>query len=180
MIGTIIDVEVMKRIRVVRHFYKSFVFFLVNHVFVGTWFFEIKRKLLNSLGHSIGKGTKIVGPIVCSAHLSIGTDCWIGKNFRIHGNGNVSIGNNCDIAPEVVFFTGGHAIGNVARRAGKGEEYSIEVGDGTWVGARSTIMRNTTIGNGCVIAGCSCVIMNVRNNTLVAGVPATVKKELES
>lgn len=179
MIGTKKGMEVMTRIKGIRHLYKSLVMFFVNHVFVGTWFYEIKRKLLNSLGYSIGTGTKIVGPIFCTAHLSIGTECWIGKNLRVHGNGNVTIGNNCDIAPEVVFITGGHQIGDSTRRAGLGEEYIISVGDGTWIGARSTIMRNTVIGKGCVIAGCACVVKNVRNNTLVAGVPTTVIKELE-
>jgi len=34
--------------------------FLVNKVYVGATHFEIKRKLLNSIGYEMGKNTKII------------------------------------------------------------------------------------------------------------------------
>lgn len=46
-------------------------FFLVNHVYAGTKHFEIKRRLLKSLGFEIGENTKIVGPIVCTGQLKM-------------------------------------------------------------------------------------------------------------
>ena len=154
---------------------------LVNHVFVGTrpCFFEIKRKLLNSVGYSIGKDTKIVGPIECYGKLEIGEKCWIGKNLRINGNGSVTIGDNCDLGPEITFQTGGHKIGNPVRRAGDGETFQQIVGSGTWVGGRSTICNNTVIGKSCVVAGCACVIHDIPDNTLAGGVPAKVIRRLE-
>lgn len=157
------------------------VMFLVNHVFVGTrpCFFEIKRVLLNSIGHSIGTGTKVVGPIECYTRLAIGKDCWIGKNLKVNGNGTIQIGDRCDIAPEVTFQTGGHEIGTSLRRAGNGKTYHQRVGDGVWIGGRSTIIGNTTIGNGSVVAGCACVVKDVPENTLVGGVPAKIIRRLE-
>jgi len=133
---------------------------------------------LNWAGYSIGKGTKIVGPIECFGHLKIGEDCWIGKNLKVNGNGNVIIGNRCDIAPEVTFQTGGHKIGDKSRRAGKGCIFTQIVKDGVWIGGRSTILNNTTIGEGCVIAGCACVTRDVEDNMLVGGVPARVIRRL--
>lgn len=157
------------------------VMFLVNHVFVGTrpCFFEIKRVLLNSIGHSIGTGTKVVGPIECYTRLAIGKDCWIGKNLKVNGNGTIQIGDRCDIAPEVTFQTGGHEIGTSLRRAGNGKTYHQRVGDGVWIGGRSTIIGNTTIGNGSVVAGCACVVKDVPENTLVGCVPAKIIRRLE-
>ena len=157
------------------------VMFLVNHVFVGTrpCFFEIKRVLLNSIGHSIGTGTKVVGPIECYTRLAIGKDCWIGKNLKVNGNGTIQIGDRCDIAPEVTFQTGGHEIGPSLRRAGNGKTYHQRVGDGVWIGGRSTIIGNTTIGNGSVVAGCACVVKDVPENALVGGVPAKIIRRLE-
>ena len=67
---------------------------------------------MRKLGHEIGEGTKIVGPIYCTGKIIIGKDCWIGKNLIINGNGSVRIGDNCDVAPEVSFQTGGHEIGS--------------------------------------------------------------------
>lgn len=85
------------------------VIFLVNRIYVGPGHFEKKRKLLNSIGFEIGENTKVVGPIECTGTLKTGKNCWIGKNLKINGNGTVIIGDNCDIAPEVTFMTGGHA-----------------------------------------------------------------------
>ena len=155
--------------------------FLVNRLYVGVKprYFEIKRHLLNSIGYSIGEGTKVVGPIECYGKLIIGKDCWIGKNLKINGNGTVTIGDNCDIAPEVTFQTGGHEIGDATRRAGKGLVFSQRIGNGVWIGGRSTILGNTTIGDSSVIAGCACVVRDVEENVLVGGVPAKVIRRLE-
>lgn len=154
--------------------------FFVNHVFVGTnpRYFNKKRKLLNSIGYQIGENTKIVGPVELNGSLTIGKNCWIGKNFKVNGNGSVYIGDNCDIAPEVTFQTGGHKIGNESRRAGEGVRFEQCVGDGTWIGGRVTILNNTNIGKACVVAGCACVTKSVDDNCLVAGVPARVIRDL--
>lgn len=155
------------------------VVYLVNHIYVGTRCFETKRRLLNSIGYEIGEGTRVVGPVFCTGHVKIGKNCWIGRGFTVHGNGAVTVGDNCDIAPEVVFLTGGHEIGNSSRRAGSGEIYDIEVGSGTWIGARTTIGRSVTVGSGCVIAACACLMKNVENNKFVGGVPAREIRTLD-
>lgn len=158
---------------------KIWVTFLVNHVYVGTHAFGRKRKLLRSIGWQIGEGTRIVGPITNTGTVKIGKDCWIGRGFTVEGNGHVIIGDNCDIAPQVTFLTGGHAIGDESRRAGPGEKYTVTVGSGTWIGARSTLGRNITVGESAVIAACACVMKDIPDNVLAGGVPAKVIRKLE-
>jgi hypothetical protein len=63
------------------------------------------------------------------------------------------------------------------RTAGSGGSYTITVGSGVWIGARSTVLRDTVIADGSVVAACACVIGDVPADTLVAGVPARVMKE---
>lgn len=156
--------------------------FCVNKLYAGTKekYFEKKRKLLNSIGHKIGEGTKIVGPVFCTGKLIVGKNCWIGRGFTVDGNGLVVIGDNCDIAPEVSFQTGGHKISNSERRAGEGYNMNIEVGRGCWICARATILGGVTIFDGCVIASCACVNKSVRENMLVGGVPARELRILEN
>ena len=151
---------------------------LVNGILAGTHFFPAKRRLLRSIGYKIGERTRVVGPLFCTGTLSIGADCWIGRGLTVHGNGWVRIGDNCDIAPDVTFLTGGHRIGGPERRAGKGEAYRITVGDGSWIGARSTIVRSVDLGSGCVIGACACVTRDIPAHTLAGGVPAAVLREL--
>lgn len=169
------------RILHLRGIWRHLALFLVNRVFVGTTvkYFAIKRWLLNSIGISVGEGTKVVGPIECTGTLVIGRDCWVGKNLKVNGNGFVTIGDRCDIAPEVTFQTGGHEIGDAQRRAGKGIIARQRVGNGVWIGGRSTIIGNVTISDSSVIAGCACVVKDVEPNTLVGGVPAKLIRRLE-
>ncbi len=154
------------------------IMFCVNHVLAGTFAYPLKRKLLRSAGYEIGEGTRICGPLFCTGTLRIGRDCWIGRDLRVEGNGTVEIGDRCDLAPSVLFLTGGHAVGDRNRRAGKGEHYRIRIGDGVWIGARATVARNTTVGDGSVIAACAYVGKDVPENQLVGGVPARVIREL--
>lgn len=159
---------------------RIFAFFCVNHLLVGTRCFEAKRRLLNFAGYEVGENTRVVGPVRCTGNLRIGKNCWIGRSFTVHGNGTVEIGDNCDVAPEVSFFTGGHQIGTPERRAGLGQHYTIDVGNGTWIGARSTITNNITIGESCVLAACACVVKDIPENTLVGGVPARIIRVLQN
>ena len=159
---------------------KIWVTYLVNHIYVGTHAFKRKRKLLRSIGWQIGEGTRIVGPITNTGTVQIGKDCWIGRDFTVNGNGHVVIGDNCDIAPQVTFLTGGHEIGGPDRRAGKGEKYTVTVGNGCWIGARSTLGRNITVGDSTVIAACACVMKDIPDNVLAGGVPAKVIRKFEN
>ncbi len=158
----------------------KWVYYCVNKRFVGTRQknFEKKRRLLNAIGHEIGEGTKVVGPVECTGKLVVGRNCWIGKNLKVNGNGTVTIGDNCDLAPEVTFQTGGHELGSHERRAGEGFNKDITVGNGCWIGVRSTILGGVSIGDGSVIAACACVNKSIEADTLVGGVPAKIIKDL--
>lgn len=158
----------------------KWVFYCVNKRFAGAQqkYFEKKRKLLNSIGFELGEGTKVVGPLFCTGKLITGKNTWIGRNLSVEGNGAVYIGDNCDIAPEVTFLTGGHKIGSAERRAGDGFNKDIHIGNGCWIGARSTIIGGVTVADGCVVASCACVNKNIEENSLVGGVPARVIKNL--
>lgn len=167
--------------RLFRHIRRSIVMFLVNHVFVGTnrHFFPIKSKLLKHLGIKIGRNTSIVGPIYCTGFLEFGDNCWIGANFTVRGNGFVKFGNNIDVGPDVMFLTGTHYIGDASRRAGQGYNCDMLIGDGCWIGGKSTFVNNISVGRSSVIAACACVCEDVPANVLMGGVPARIIKSLD-
>lgn len=167
--------------RVILHIRRHHAFALINGRLAGKTKnsqLERKRKLLVKAGYSVGEGTKIVGPIFISSGLVIGKNCWIGRNFEAQGNGLVSIGDNCDIAPGVTLNTGGHLIGDSSRRAGEGIICTIEVGSGTWICANVTVVKNTKIGSGCVIAAGAVVTKDVPDNALSGGVPSKTIRSL--
>lgn len=156
--------------------------YCVNKRFCGTVpkYFEKKRKLLNSIGYNLAEGVRVVGPLFCTGTLTVGKNTWIGRDFTVHGNGNVEIGENCDIAPDVIMQTGGHYIGTSNRRAGDGYNKNITIGNGCWIGVRATVLGGVSIGDGAVVGACALVNKDVNSNTLVAGVPAKEIRKLEN
>lgn len=164
-----------------KYVYRTIVFYIINNWLSYPGAFKLKRILLNSLANiELESGVKVVGPIKITLNkLHIGSDTWVGKNFICNGNGSVTIGSNCDIAPEVIFNTGGHEIGGPERRGGKGLVFQQKIGNGCWLGARSTFINNCSLGDSCVVAACACVGKKFDDNVVVGGVPAKVIKTLD-
>ena len=154
---------------------------VVNTILRGHRCFSLKRKILNwgGIGFQVGKESNVVSPIRSTGILIIGSNVWIGANLTCHGQGTVEIEDNCDIAPDVTFLTGGHEMGDRIRRAGRGITTNIRVRKGSWIGARTTVSGNIEIGEACVVAAGAVVTKNIENNKLIAGVPAKVIRNLE-
>ena len=159
---------------------RKFFLFIINSFLSTTRYFILKRFLLNLAGIKIGKNTKVVGPIHIGtvAKLNIGEGCWIGSGLKIYGNGVVTVGNNCDFAPDVAFVTGSHEIGSKERRAGKGTSFEILIENGCWIGARVTIMGDIIILESSIIGTCSLVNKNIDSNVIAAGTPAKIIKNI--
>lgn len=162
---------------------RTFSIWCINNIFAGTRFFGVKRKLLKLADIPVGKNTKVVGPIYIGgvAKLTIGDNSWIGKNMEILGNGSVTIGDGCDIAPLVTFATGSHIIStNPKRRAGEGISFEINIENGCWIGVNTIITNNINIESGSVVGACSLVNKTISENTVCFGVPAKEHRKIET
>lgn len=111
--------------------------------------------------------------------MKIGDDTWIGHDFYLEGNGFVSIGSNCDIAPWVSCYTGSHEIGSRERRAGQGTNRNISIGSGCWIGGSVKILPNTIVEDGVVVAAGAVVKGFIESDCLIGGVPAKIIKKLD-
>lgn len=149
-----------------------------------TRFFKFKAFCLRLSGAKVGTEVKIGGKLYLSSpnNLYIGSGVWIGDNTRIYnsGEGKIEFEGNIDIGPNCIFITGSHELGSSTRRAGKGINLPIKVKSGTWIGASTTVLGDSLIGTGSVIAAGSVVKGIVEENTLYAGIPAIKKKVLDS
>ncbi|RZT21376.1 acyltransferase [Fictibacillus sp. BK138] len=111
-------------------------------------------------------------------NVVIGKNSFLNNRCFIESNARVTIGTDCCIAMDVIIGSDTHELGDSKRRAGKVISLPITIGDGCWIGARSTILAGVTIGEGCIIAAGSVVIKDCKPNSLYAGVPAIWKKDL--
>ena len=113
-----------------------------------------------------------------------GAQIQIGDNSRIngayiHAEKRISIGDNCVIAAGVnIIDSNGHILLSSNRTSGRDEPKSVEIGNNVWIGLNSTILKNTRIGNNCVIAAGSVVKGEFPDNVMIQGNPAVVIKKL--
>ena len=92
----------------------------------------------------------------------------------------IIIGNDVSFGPETMILTSTHDTnaGTPERRAVEVTCKPVVIKDGAWLGARCTILPGVTVGEGAIVAAGAVVHRDVAPNTLVAGVPARVVKEL--
>ncbi|WP_108663898.1 acyltransferase [Acuticoccus kandeliae] len=148
-----------------------------------TRWFGLYRILWQFAGDTVGRGANINGgaKVWGVGRVSVGDNSWLGMNLVVivPDRAEVRIGANVDIGPDVLLECGSHEVGGAKRRAGKGHARSIEIGSGTWIGCRATLLGGARIGSGSVIAAGALVIAgDYPDNVLLAGVPAKVVHRL--
>lgn len=161
---------------------KLYITSLVMRFLPETSGFQLKNCLLRWCGAKIGNNVRITSSvrILGISDLTIGDDTWIGHEAMIICSAPVKIGSKVDIAPRCYIGTGSHEINYEGERvAGNGYNAPIQIGNGTWLGANSTILPGCTVGHQTLVAAGSVVVKNVPSYSMVAGVPAKIIKELK-
>ncbi|MFJ5621692.1 acetyltransferase [Peribacillus loiseleuriae] len=107
---------------------------------------------------NLGEGTIVMAGSVINANSSIGRGCII--------NTSSSIDHDCVIHDGVHISPGVHIGGTVS------------IDKCSWVSIGSSVINNITIKNNVVVAAGTVVNKNIPGNTMVAGVPGKIKKQL--
>lgn len=140
--------------------------------------------LLRLAGATIGKNVRINSSAVFSGNgeLVIGDDVWIGAGDVICpvAPACINIGSHVDFGPGAMIITGSHEIDLDGEHiGGKGMVASVTIGNGCWLGARALILPGVTLAEKTLVAAGAVVTKSVDVPcSLVAGVPAAVKKHL--
>jgi len=116
---------------------------------------------------TIGRGLSVSDRLhlSCVGRIDIGDDCLLGSGIYISDHNHGSYSGALQSAPTVapvdreLFFTG-----------------AVEIGSRVWIGDNALIIGPARIGDGAVIGAHSIVKGDVPANSMVAGVPAMVRK----
>jgi maltose O-acetyltransferase len=122
--------------------------------------------------------TKVEFNIFEDATLEIGESCIINYGSVFLCTKSIKIGNNCMIGLYSIIMDNdmhGYELENRLIRP-EGDEIIIE--DNVWLGARVTVLKGVTIGEGSIIAAGSVVTKSIPPRTIAGGVPARVLKDL--
>jgi maltose O-acetyltransferase len=113
------------------------------------------------------------------ARIVIGDECRI-SGVGIQSTLRVTVGPRCMLSSAIILDSDFHQIDPVLRHDTTVPVPSapIHIGENVWVGGQSAIMKGVTIGENSVVAFRAVVTKDVPANTVVAGNPARVIKEL--
>ena len=120
-------------------------------------------------------------PFICDYgyNIEIGENFYSNHNLVILDPAKVIFGNNVFIGPNCGFYTAEHPLDYQTRN--KELEYAkpIIVGNNVWFGGSVTVIGGISIGDNVVIGAGSVVTKDIPSNTVVAGTPAKIIKNLE-
>lgn len=141
--------------------------------------FKRKNEIIKQLFGSTGSNPSIEDNFHCDLgyNIHVGDEFYAGYNCVILDMGEVRIGDNCMLGPNVGIYTAGHSIEPLDRNK-SGYTIPIKIGNDVWVGGNCVILAGVTIDDNSVIAAGSIVTKDVLKNTVVAGNPARIIKEI--
>ncbi|MBK5222602.1 MAG: acyltransferase [Acidimicrobiia bacterium] len=146
---------------------------------------RLRTAVLRSCGWQIGRGTIFAGVPVLTGNgalldrLSIGAVGFVNVGCHWDLNERIVIGDHVSIGHEVLLVTSTHRLGDRRHRAADLDPRPITIGDGVWLGARSTILPGVTIGDGAVVAAGAIVRRDVPPDALAAGPQGEVIRILD-
>ena len=138
---------------------------------------EIIRNLLGSCGEKF----HINQPFRCDygCNVYIGENFFANFNLTILDEGEVRIGDNVFIGPNVSMYTACHPLNPEERNTGVEWAEPITIGDNVWIGGSVTILPGVTIGNNAVIGAGSVVSKNIPAGSLAVGNPCRVIRKID-
>jgi acetyltransferase-like isoleucine patch superfamily enzyme len=110
--------------------------------------------------------------------LIIGNNVGIAQNCFIQVRGKVVIDDDVIIGPGVSIFSENHNFSDPdtpIRDQGE-TRIGISIEEGVWIGAGATVLDGVIIGRHSIIAAGSIVNKNIPAYSIVAGIPAKIKK----
>lgn len=150
---------------------------------------NLRNTIIDELIPSKGEGLYLQGPIYFDYGIftSFGKNCYVNFNFTVLDVCPVNIGSNVFFGPNCSLMTPLHPLRwqerNIKFKDDKtayDDEYAkpINIGDNCWISANVVITGGVTIGEGCVIGAGSVVTKDIPANSLVAGNPCKVIREI--
>ena len=131
----------------------------------------IKIKILKLFGAKIGSNITIKPSVSIKYpwNLSIGDNVWIGEEVWIDNLAYVRIGNNVCISQGAMLLCGNHNYKKTTFDLIVG---NINLKDGCWVGARTTVCPNVTLHENSILTVGSIAVHDLEANGVYQGNPA--------
>ena len=125
-------------------------------------------------GHKVKSENKI--------RLKIGNNVSIGNNSFLSANNDIEIGNNVIMSSYVFITDHDHGFDNMEKNLNEqplSESGYVKIGDNVFLGVKSSVLKNVTIGERSVIAANAVVTKDVPAFSIAVGNPAKIIKKYD-
>lgn len=139
-----------------------------------------RQAILHKLLKQVGERVWIEPDFRCEfgKNITIGNDVYINFGCVILDCGQVAIGDNTLIGPNVGIYNANHILDAEERIAGGLIPNNIHIGNRVWIGGNVILLPGVTIGNDSVIGAGSVVTHDIPSGVVAAGNPCRVLREI--
>lgn len=141
---------------------------------------EKRQDIMRRLFRKIGERVWLEPDFVCEfgKNITIGNDVYINFGCTLLDCGQITIGDNTLIGPNVSVYSANHSLDAVERIAGALIPKPITIGKRVWIGGGSSILNGVTIGDDSVIGAGSVVTKDIPSGVVAAGNPCRVIRKI--
>lgn len=139
-----------------------------------------RKETIKELIANIGENYLIEQPFFCDYgyKIKIGKNFYSNHNLCILDAGQVVIGDNVFIGPNVGIYTSSHPLEVELRNKGLETAKKIVIGNNVWIGGNVVILPGVTIGDNVTIGAGSVVTKDIPNDSLAYGNPCRVARKI--
>ncbi|WP_033325522.1 sugar O-acetyltransferase [Streptomyces yerevanensis] len=132
------------------------------------------RPLLAGLLASVGEGADVRPPLYVDygSNITIGARTFVNYNLTALDVAQITIGEDCQIGPNVQLLTPTHPVEPEPRRDKLEAARPITIGDNVWLGGGVIVCPGVTIGDNAVIGAGAVVTRDIPANVVAVGNPA--------
>lgn len=137
---------------------------------------EKRQEIMRKLFRKVGERVYLEPNFTCEfgKNITLGNDLYINFGCTLLDCGQITIGNNTLIGPNVSMYSANHSLDAEERIAGALIPEPITIGNRVWIGGGSTVLSGVTIGDDTVIGACSVVTHDIPAGVVAAGNPCRV------
>jgi maltose O-acetyltransferase len=141
---------------------------------------EREKELIKGILGKSGENVYIMPPFYCDygSNIEVGENFFANYNCTILDVGKVTIGKNVMLAPNTAIYTAGHPLHPESRNSGYEYGIRVTIGDNVWIGGSVVINPGVTIGDNAVIGSGSVVTKDIPADTIAAGNPCKVLRQI--
>jgi len=138
------------------------------------------REILKDLVGTLGEDVQVNSPLFVDygENLHIGDRTFINFNLTALDVAAITIGEDCQIGPNVQLLTPTHPIDPQPRRDKLEAAQPITIGDNVWLGGGVIVCPGVSIGDNSVIGAGAVVTKDIPANVVAVGNPARVVRSI--